>query len=202
MFDEVDEAVECLVSGDVVFDTGFADIEVDFVGGSSDVAEVCVGHFSRAVDDTTHDGDGDAFEVVGFGTDALGDALEVKEGASTTGAGDKFGFGDPCSCSLKDVVGKGYGLFEIGLVFNGDEVANAVTEKVARKDTAFEKAIGEVVFWGDAVCMGVAYPDGCLGKMFFGHLDEGSVLSCWVNEWGGLIWVNLGGENEIFSAHF
>ena len=161
-----------MVSGDVVFDTGFANIEVDFVGGSSDVAEVCIGHFSRAVDDATHDGDGDAFEVVGFGTDALGDALEVEEGASTTGAGNKFGFGDPCSCSLEDVVGKGYGLFEIGLVFNGDEVTYAVTEKVAREDTTFEKAIGEVVFWGDAVCMGVAYPDGCVGKMFFSHLDE------------------------------
>ena len=146
MFDELDEAVEGLVGGDVVFNAGFADIEVDFVGGSSDVAEVCIGHFSRAVDDATHDGDGDAFEVVGFGTDALGDALEVKEGASTTGAGNKFGFGDPCSCSLKYVVGEGYGLFKIRLVFNGDEVANAVTEKVARKDTTLEKAIGEVVF--------------------------------------------------------
>ena len=172
MFDEVDEAVEGLVGGDVVLNTGFADVKVDFVGSSSDVAEVGVGHFSRAVDDTTHDGDGDAFEVVGFSSDALGDALEVKEGASTTGAGDKFGFGDPCSCSLKYVVGKRYSLFEVRLVFNGDEVANAVTEKVAREDTTFEKAIGEVVFWGDAVCMGVAYPDGCVGKMFFSHLDE------------------------------
>ena len=57
----------------------FCRYKVDFIGGSSDVAEVCIGHFSGAVDDTTHDGDGDAFEVVGFGTDALGDALEVKE---------------------------------------------------------------------------------------------------------------------------
>ena len=146
MFDEVNEAVECLVGGDVILNAGFADIKIDFVGGSSDVAEVGVSHFSWTVDDTTHDGDGDAFEVVGFGSDALGDALEVEEGASTTGAGDKFGFGDTCSCSLKDVVGEGYGLFEVRLVFNGDEVANAVTEKVARKDTTLEKAIGEVVF--------------------------------------------------------
>ena len=172
MFDEVDESVEGLVGGDVVFNAGFADVEVDFVGGSSDVAEVGVGHFSRAVDDATHDGDGDAFEVVGFSSDALGDALEVKEGASTTGAGDKFGFGDACSCSLKDVVGEGYGLFEVGLVFDGDEVADAVAEKVARKDTTLEKAIGEVVFWGDAVCVTVAYPDGCVGKMFSSHLYE------------------------------
>ena len=86
-------------------------------------------------------------------------------------------------------------MFEIGLVFNGDEVANAVTKKVACKDTAFEKAIGEVVFWRDAVYMSVAYPDRYVRKMFFGHLEEGSVLSCWVYEWCGLIWVNLGGEN-------
>ena len=100
MFDEVDEAVKCLVGGNVVLDAGFADIEVDFIGGSSNITEIGVGHFSGTVDDTTHDSNGDAFEVVGFGTDALGHALEVEEGASTTGAGDKFGFGDSCSCSL------------------------------------------------------------------------------------------------------
>ena len=111
LFDQVDEAVEGLVGGDVVFDAVFADVEVDFVGGSADVAEVSVCHFSGSVDDTAHDGDGDAFEVVGLGSDGLGDALEVKEGASTAGTGDKFGFGDTGSGSLEEVVSKGFGFF-------------------------------------------------------------------------------------------
>ena len=37
LFDEVDEAVEGLFGGDVVF---FADVEVDLVGGAAYVAEV------------------------------------------------------------------------------------------------------------------------------------------------------------------
>ena len=128
LFDEVDEAVECLIGGDVVFNTGFSDVEIDFIGGTSDVAEVGIGHFSGTIDDTAHDGDGDAFEMIGFGSDALGDGLEVKEGASATWAGDEFSFGDTGSGSLEEVVSEGDGLLEIGFVFDGDEVTDAVTE--------------------------------------------------------------------------
>ena len=140
-----------MIGRDIIFNTGLANIKVDFIRGASNISKVGISHFSRTIDYAAHDGDGDAFEVVGFGTDTLGDALEIKESASATGAGDKFGFGDPCPRSLEDIVGKGYGLLKVGLVLNRDEVANTVTEKVACKDTAFKKEIGEVVFRGDSV---------------------------------------------------
>ena len=99
-----------MVGGDVVLNTGLADIEVDFVWGTSDITEVGIGNFSGAVDDAAHDGYGNAFEVVCLGSDELSYALEVEEGTSTTWTGDKFSFCDTGTGSLKNIVGEGDGL--------------------------------------------------------------------------------------------
>ncbi len=73
--DEVDEAIDGFDFGDVELHRGLADVEIDFVGGAADVAEIGVGHFAGAVDDAAHDGDFDAFQVLGALLDAGGDGL-------------------------------------------------------------------------------------------------------------------------------
>lgn len=77
-FDELDELFDCFCFWYVEFDGSFVDVEVDFVRCSSDVAEVCVCHFSWSVDDASHDGDANSFEVSCGGTDFLGCFLEVE----------------------------------------------------------------------------------------------------------------------------
>lgn len=93
-FDEIDEFIDGLGGGDVEFDGCFADVEVDFAGGAADVSEICVCHFAGSVDDASHDGDADAFEVASGGADFLGGFLEVEECAAAGGAGDVIGFED------------------------------------------------------------------------------------------------------------
>ena len=103
-FDELDETRVGFGGGDAFFDAGFADVEIDLSRGAADVAEVGVGHLARAVDDTAHDRDLDAFEMAGLRFDALGRALQIKERATAGGTRDVFGFRDANAGTLQDVI--------------------------------------------------------------------------------------------------
>src|SRR5271169_4952569 len=106
VFDEVDEAGDGFGFGDVEFDGGFADVEVDLAGRAADVAEVGIGHFAGAVDDATHDGDLDALEVVGRFADFRRGGLEIEERAATGGTRDVVGLEDAVADRLQDVESK------------------------------------------------------------------------------------------------
>ncbi len=140
--DEVHEAFDGFVFGDVEFDGGFADVEVDFAGGAADVSKVGVGHFARAVDDAAHNGDFDAFEVGGAGFDAGGDGLEVEEGASAGRAGDVVGLEAAAAGSLEDVVGELECGAGGGLTPDQDGVANAVAEEGAEYGGGGDEGVG------------------------------------------------------------
>jgi len=139
LLDEGDEAVVGVGLGDVVLDAVFADVEVYFARGATDVAEIGVGHFAGAVHDAAHDGEFHAFEMAGFGADALSGGLQVEEGASARGAGDVFGFRDARAGALEDVVGEFRRKHGVGFGFDADEVADAVAEEGAGEDGGIEE---------------------------------------------------------------
>ena len=124
------------------FTASFADIEVDLAGRSAHIAEIRIGHFSRSVHDTSHDGDLDALEMGGGRLDAGGRALQVEEGAPAAWAGDIVGLEDSCPGGLKDVVGEpkrlpgsegslSQGALSHHVALHEDGIADAVAEQRA-----------------------------------------------------------------------
>ena len=61
LFDEVDEVLVGFRLRDIVLNAVLSDVEIDFSWGTADVTEIGIGHFARAVYNTSHDGDFDAF---------------------------------------------------------------------------------------------------------------------------------------------
>ena len=104
--DEVGEVGDGVIFRDIELDGGFADIEVNFAGGTADVAEIRVGHFAWAIDDTAHHGDANALEMAGGGTDFLSGVLQVEERATTTRASHIVGFKNAGTGGLQDVIGQ------------------------------------------------------------------------------------------------
>ena len=92
--DEVDESLDSFSLWNVEFDGLLADIEVDLAGGASNIAEVRICHFARAIDDATHDGNTNAFEMPGCCSDLLSGVLEVEKGSAAGWTGDVVGFED------------------------------------------------------------------------------------------------------------
>src|SRR6201996_8839302 len=81
-FEQVDE----LVDGDGAVYAPLHDIlafvKGDLTGAAAYIAEIRVRHFAGAVDDATHDGYLDPFEVVGHGPDTRGRFLQIEERAA------------------------------------------------------------------------------------------------------------------------
>src|SRR5262245_29569210 len=73
--------------GNVEFDRRLTHVEVDLARRTAHVAEVCIGHFARAVHDAAHDGDFYALEMLRAGFDAGSDDLEIEQCATTARAG-------------------------------------------------------------------------------------------------------------------
>ena len=76
--DEIDEAFYGFGFWDIEFYRLFADVEIDFSWGTTDVAEIGIGHFSWAIDDASHDGDPNTFEVACGCSDFLSCILKVE----------------------------------------------------------------------------------------------------------------------------
>ena len=107
---------------------GLADVEVNFSGRAADVAEVGVGHFAGAVDDTTHDRELHSFDVSRLRADELGGRLKVEQGAAATGSGDELGLGGAGAGALKDIIGEGSRPHGIGFGFNADQIAEPIAK--------------------------------------------------------------------------
>ena len=75
---EVGEAIDGFLLWDVEFDGLLADVEVDLAGGTANITEVCICHFTGAVNNAAHDGDAYALEVAGGSAYFLGGFLQVK----------------------------------------------------------------------------------------------------------------------------
>src|SRR5690606_28093804 len=82
---------------------GFADVEVDFAGGSADVAKIGVRHLTGAIDDAPHDGNAHTFEMPGGGADAGGGFLKIKQRSPAAGAGHVIRLENTGSGGLQNV---------------------------------------------------------------------------------------------------
>lgn len=101
-FDELDKFIDGIDLRNIIFNTFFSYVKINLTWGAADVAEIGVCHFARAVNDATHDGDGDADEVICFGSDGLGGFFEVEEGAAAGWTSDEFCFGYTMLGGLED----------------------------------------------------------------------------------------------------
>ncbi|MFM1944159.1 MAG: hypothetical protein RI897_3141 [Verrucomicrobiota bacterium] len=158
--DEVDQSIDSFCFGNIEFHWGFSDVEVDFPGGTSDVAEVGIGHFAGAIDDAAHDGDFDSFEVVGACFDVGGDGLEVEESSAAAGAGDVIGFEATAAAGLEDIVGESEGGSGGGFSAEEDGISDAIGEEGSYGDRGADHgaevigcilAVMELVFEEDGV---------------------------------------------------
>lgn len=158
--DQVNQAVDGILFGDVEGNWRFADIEVNFVRGAADVAEVGIGHFAGAIDDAAHDGDAHSFEVAGGVADFAGGVLEVEQGAAAAWAGDVVGFKDAGAGGLEDVVGEAEGCFGVGFESHEDGIADAIAEQRAEMARAGDESV-----WAGSErrCEGVLKQDWVLG---------------------------------------
>ena len=102
--DEVDKTLDCLSLGYIETHRGFADIEVDFTGSASNIAEISISHFARAIDDAAHDGNFDTLEVIGAGTDVSGYFLQIKQSATATRTCDVVSLERATTGGLQNVV--------------------------------------------------------------------------------------------------
>ena len=90
LLDELDEPIIRFLFRDVALDAFFPYVQTNLARPRPDVAEVGVGHFAWAVDNASHDGDLDVFEVRHAGFDVLGSGLQVKQRAATGRARNEY----------------------------------------------------------------------------------------------------------------
>lgn len=143
-FDQVHEALDGFLLGDVELHGGLADVEIDLAGGSADVAEVGIGHLAGAIHNAAHDGDAHAFEVAGGFADLLGGVLQIEERAPTARAGDVVGLEDADAGGLQDVVADAQRLAGGGLALDDDGIADAIAEQGADVRGGAEEVVEEV----------------------------------------------------------
>ena len=129
--DEIGEAADGFRFRNIEFHGGLADVEVDLVRGTADVAEIGVRHFAGTVDDATHDGNSNALEMAGGGADFLCGVLEIEQGAAAAWAGDVVGLEDAGAGGLQDVVGEPQRLAGCRFATDEDRIADAVTQQRA-----------------------------------------------------------------------
>ena len=77
-FDQINQALISFTFGNVALDTVLADEQIHLSGACAYVAEICISHLTRAVDNTTHNRNFYTFEVVGFAFYALRGRLQVE----------------------------------------------------------------------------------------------------------------------------
>ena len=105
LLDEVNQAVDGIVLGDIHLDALLALIQADASCRGTDVAVVGVGHFARSVDDTAHDTDFQVFEVGRRLLHAVHCRLQVKHRPAAARARDELRLADALTRRLQD--GKG-----------------------------------------------------------------------------------------------
>ena len=104
--DEIHKSINRFRFGDVELHRGFSDIEIHLARRSPNIAEVSIGHLTRAVDDASHDSDANSLEMSRGGLDAGRGGLKVKESSSAGGAGDIVGLEDAHPRRLENIVGQ------------------------------------------------------------------------------------------------
>src|SRR5690606_24817472 len=163
LFDEVDEALDGLVFGDVELHRFPAYVEVDLAGGSADVAEVGVGHFTGTVDDAAHHRDAHALEMAGGLADLLGGRLQVEESTTAARTGHVVGFENAGSRRLEDIVAEPERLSGRLLALDENAVADAVAEQRADVPARGEEGLEEVPTLFGGGKEGVLQQDGVFG---------------------------------------
>ena len=137
--DEIDEALDGFGFGDVEPHRLTPDVEVDLARRTTNVAEIGIGHFTRAVHDASHNGDLHAFEVLGAGLNAGGHFLQVKQRAAAAWAGDEVGFERATTGGLQNIVGQAQRLAGAALAANQNGVPNTVAQQRADHDGGAEQ---------------------------------------------------------------
>ena len=85
-FDEFNKFFIGNVARNRLLNTGFPDVQVDFVRPSTHITEIGVGHFTGAIDEAAHNRNFDTLQMPGVGFDVRGGGLKVKKGAASGGS--------------------------------------------------------------------------------------------------------------------
>ncbi len=64
-FQQVDELFNCYFAVDIALHYFFALIQGNFARTAAHIAKIRICHFSRTINDTTHDSNFDSFEMIG-----------------------------------------------------------------------------------------------------------------------------------------
>ena len=102
LFDQVNQPFHGIRLGDVEFDGGFADVQIDFIWRAAHIPKIRVRHFAGTIHNASHNSDLDPFEVVGGGPDPRGRLLQVEQRSSAGRTGNVVRFKDsgPAACKI------------------------------------------------------------------------------------------------------
>ena len=100
-----------LFFGNVLFDALFLLVEADFASSGAHIAVVGVRHFSRTVDNASHDSYLESFQMAGGCLDTGNGTFQVVEGASAAGTRDVFGLAGTYTSGLQDTESSGIHYF-------------------------------------------------------------------------------------------
>src|SRR5437762_3407714 len=89
---QVHKTVDGFDFGDVEFDRGFSDVEVDLSRRSADIPKIGVRHFARTIHNTTHDGDLHSLKMLRALFDSSSDGLKIEQRPATGWASDVIRF--------------------------------------------------------------------------------------------------------------
>ena len=78
LFDQIHQPFDGFFLRYIEFHWFLAHVEIDLPRRATHVAKMGISHFPRAIDDATHDGDFDSFQVLGARFDTRGHRLEVE----------------------------------------------------------------------------------------------------------------------------
>src|SRR3990172_2219704 len=87
----------------ITLDTGFADIKIDLASFGSDIAKIRVSHFSRSINDTTHDGNFYSWQVRCALADPFSDLLQFKKSAAAARTRNELCFRSAHPGGLKNI---------------------------------------------------------------------------------------------------
>src|SRR6185312_15579667 len=102
---DTNELIQRICRSNIFLHSLSTTIKRHLIRSRTNITIIGISHFARAIYDTTHNADLQAFQMTGTTADHLCRHHQVEQGAPATWAGDIFRFGDTRTCRLQNAKG-------------------------------------------------------------------------------------------------
>ena len=116
---------------DIEFHRGLTNVKVHLARRATNISEIRIRHFARAIHNTTHDRNLHPFEMRRRRFDPRRRGLKIEQGSATRGTRDVIRLKNPRAGRLQNVVTQTQRLPRCFLPLNQNRVTNSVAQKRA-----------------------------------------------------------------------